>query len=87
VAPDPVRNALEDLTFGFRLKGDKLDRNWTMGYREGYDPALVIANGGEAPFLANTRYIGVICFSPSDIKAALAALEATKETKEEEKRS
>lgn len=82
-APDPVRESLETFTLGFKLKPEKLDRHWSMGYWEGFEPGLVLANGGEAPFLENTDFKAVIRFESENIKAALAALEATNEEKQE----
>ena len=86
-APDPTREALEILTVGFRARPEKQELAWSLGYWEGVDPGLALVNGGEAPFLENTDFHPVVRFSPDEIKAALAAMEATKEEKQEEKRS
>lgn len=84
-AADPVLAALDQLTLGFKMEPEKLDRHWSFGYWEGYDAGLVLVNGGEAPFLQNSRFRAVIRYEPTDIKAALAAVKLANEEKKEAK--
>jgi hypothetical protein len=69
-----LREALKLFTMAFDRHKDKLTKKWSIGYWEGYEPGLVIANGGEAEFLKDTRFCAAMQYDASHILTALNAV-------------
>lgn len=68
-----LRKALRFFVLAFDLEKDKLDKKWSIGYWEGFDAGLVLANKGEADYLKDTRFRAVVRYTAEDIAAALKA--------------
>lgn len=68
-----LSEALGMFTIGFKTHKDKLGKRWSLGYWDGYNPGLVLVNGGEAEFLKDSRFVAAIAYSRQDVDQALAA--------------
>ena len=70
---DRTTDALKLFTISFKSRPTMIGMKWSMGYWDGYDAGLVLANGGIADHLKNSEFHAVIEYSPGDIKEAMEA--------------